>query len=183
MKIRFILYTMLVTMFVGQQLYAHVFDFSNHTNYPLKVKIHLIEDPSWKTYEATLEPRTAGAAKSQYYFKFGADQGYQAFVEAEWWKGLYGLGEIYVATPIMKKKAVYDENGLELASVEEVVKEMNKETKQEEVLFGPWTQVAVTLVRSEGANAIANAAAALGDGLQGLAKDIAGAVIDYKTNK
>lgn len=158
------------------QVSAYIFDFSNHTNYPLRVRIHLEADPSSKWYEATLQPQKEGQ-RAQHYFKFGADQGYN-MGEAEWWKGGFCLKDVQVAVPLITTKIGVGQDGEELGTIEEVLKD-----EKGNVRFGPWRDVAITLVKSEGANAIIEAAAELGDGLQSLTKDIATTAIEYKTNK
>jgi hypothetical protein len=173
MKIRFITYALLALAFSGQRLSAYLFTVSNHTNNPLWIRIHLMADKGDKFYDVYLEPRQAGD-KAMHVFRFGSDQGYR-WVEAEWHKGGFCFGEMYVRTPITETKTVTRPNGTEL-EIEVLVKD-----DKGNVLFGPWKEVSITLVKSEGANAIAEAAAALGDGLQSLTKDIAGAVIQYKS--
>lgn len=176
MNVRLFLKLLCVLLFSIVQVSAYVFDFSNHTNYPLMVRIHLEGDPSWKWYEALLQPQTEGQ-KAQVYFRFGADQGYK-MNEAEWWKGGFCLKDIQVAIPLITTKIAIGPDGEELGVIEEVLKDEKGNVK-----FGPWRDVAITLVKSEGANAIIEAAAELGDGLQSLTKDIANAAIEYKANK
>jgi hypothetical protein len=175
MKIRFILCAMLATLSFGQRLSAYLFSFSNHTNDPLWVRIHLTADKSDKFYEVLLEARKAGD-KAMHTFKFGSDQGYK-LVEAEWYKGGFCFGDVYVRTPITETKTVTGPTGEEL-DIDELVKD-----KDGKVMFGPWREAAITLVKTEGANAIVEAAAALGDTAQSFAKDIAGSVLNYQDKK
>jgi hypothetical protein len=173
-NIRFMIYAILAMIGIAQPLSAYIFEFSNHTNIPLYIRIHLTGDPGDKYYEGYVAPRTQGES-AMHKFKFGPSHGYK-WIEAEWHKEWFCLGEIYVRTPITETQTVIGPNGEEI-DVEILVKD-----KDGKVIFGPWKSAAITLVKGAGANAIAEAAGKIGDSLLGIAKDVAGAVVKYKTD-
>jgi len=153
------LYLLLLGACITASLQAHVFEFSNHTNEEVKIKIWLDLDPSWKWYEAVIAPKTAGHTKSQYNFKFGLDQGYYPD-EAEFWKGTYCMREVQIQTPLMEKKEIIDDDGNTKATWVRAVSKKGKIP-----LWNPWRNLEILRIKDEGYTQMVNAGAMLADGL------------------
>lgn len=154
-------------------LKAHLFEFSNHTNEECRIRIHLIADVSGKWYEATIKSKKDGHDKAMHTFKFGADQGYR-WVEAEWHKGGFCLGDIQISTPLMEKKQTVDDDG-NTKTVYERRYTLGNDGKPmlDKPMWNPWRNLEVLHLKSESYVEMLNAGAMLADGLIEAAADVA----------
>jgi hypothetical protein len=165
---------------ITASLQAHIFEFANHTNEELKIKIHLEGDASWKWYEAVIAPKTEGHEKSQYNFKFGADLGYK-IDEAEWWKGLNCLREAQIQTPLMESKETIDADGnLKVTWIRAVEKDNSGKPLLDKSgktipMWNPWRNLEIFFVKDEAYSQVVSAGAMLADGLGEAAAAVASA--------
>ncbi len=170
MKFRLVLMVgALIMLNASQQLFSHIFSFSNHTNDPLKVRIQLKGvDEGW--YEQLIPSKENQGAYHEFRFV--------AFEEPGDMARKFGLclDHIQVALPIKKRISVVSKDGEDMGMLEEYIKDA-----QGNIQFGPWSNVIVKPVQNEGANAILKAAEGFADSLQDLAKDAASAYVNYKT--
>ncbi len=162
----FLRLSILLGFLFSLQMRAYEYEFSNHTNDPLKLRLKLsfiFEDDRW--YETIIQPQ------GMHTFAFSPGK-------LDPIKTGFCLKYIHVALPQKKKKMAIGPNGEELGEVEELVKD-----KDGNVVFGPWADVAITNVKDEGANALIDAAAELTDAATDFAKGIANIAVEYKASK
>lgn len=165
MKIRLIVGAAVISMCSASHLSAYIFSFSNHTIDPLKVRVQLagINEP-WE--EVYIEPKTT------WDFPWVAAGHPRASLNV--WKAGFCLQNIQVAEPLKKKKVITAEDG------ERIVLEEYEKDSSGKIKFGPWANVIPKFIKSEGAQAILNAAKGFAGSLQNLAQDAASAYAQYK---
>ncbi len=167
MKIRVIVSAAIISMCSVSQVSAYIYSFSNHTNDPLKVRVQLngVNEPWEEVYIPAKEMRD---------FPWTALGHSRPSLNI--WKAGFCLQNIQVAIPLKRKMKAMTSDGIELDNLEESIKDA-----QGQIQFGPWASVTVKFVKSEGAQAILNAADKFADSLGSLAKEAAGAYAEYKT--
>jgi hypothetical protein len=139
---------------------AHIYEFSNHTHYDIKIRIQLsgVKEP-WYYHDIP--------AKGYREFRFVAGEG----VWDDMRKVGFCLQNIQIATPRIKKVIDIDDDGNQVVKYEPVLDSSGKPA------FNPWRNVVVTWVENEAYNSILKAADAFADGATELAVSIVRAMV------
>lgn len=152
-------------------LQAHIFDFSNHTNYPLRVgvKLSLInEEFKWMEIQPREQGEFLWVAAGHPREKEATDKGFSI------WKAGICLQEIQVQTPRFAPKQTIDDDGNIVTTYEPMIKtpaktKDNKILKPAEILYNAPLNVVITWVKNEAYNAIVEAGKLFADGFADLA--------------
>lgn len=166
MKFRLLVVGAVMSMLSAFQLSAYIYSFSNHTNDPLKVRVQL---SGWnEPWEEVYIP-----AKEMRDFPWTALGHSRPSMNI--WKAGFCLQNIQVAIPLKRKIKAMTVDGVVLDNLEENIKDA-----QGQIQFGPWASVSVKFVKSEGAQAILNAADKFADSLSSFAQEAVGVYTEYK---
>jgi|GEM_PF-3409949 len=154
---------------------AHIFDFSNHTNYPLMigVKLSLVnEEFKWMEIQPGQQGEFLWVALGHLREQEARAAGFDP------WKAGLCLQEIQVRVPKLGPKITFDEDGNKIIHYEPMTKIIEKEGKKVSVIdYKAPLNVVITWVKNEAYNAIVQAGKLFADGFADLAAKTAGAVL------
>lgn len=130
-------------------LQAYIYDFSNHSHHPVKLRLHLYGDfDEW--YERVIPPKQNRAWRWTLLFD---DESYERRKSP-----LCLENNIEIATPVMTKKTTIDEDGNEKVTY---VQDNNRNGKPK---WNPWRSVIITWIKDEMYEAIVRAGDNFADG-------------------
>lgn len=146
----------------AQTVSAYAYEFSNHTEEPLKLRIKLAADPTW--YEMLIEPH------EMHEMLWLPVLHPREKESKDVWKAGFCLEEINVAVPLKDVVRVVSPEGEYMGTTEEIRKQNGK------VVFGAWKNVSIEWLEDEGVNAMLSAAESFARNLQQTATGIMEAV-------
>jgi len=145
-----------------QKISAHIYEFSNHTEEPIMIRVKLDIDPKW--YEVIIEPHKG------YEFLWVAAGHPREKEGRDIWEAGLCLQEINIAVPLKNKVRMLSPEGEYIGTTEEIKREHGK------VVFGAWKNVSVEWIEDEGVNAMLSAAESFASNLQRAATSVLEAV-------
>lgn len=150
---------LILSLSVIQQASAYIFSFSNHTDYPIKVRI--------KLQPTGTEPWEEETMQSKQYYEYRWTSVFDSS-SRNGWKAGFCLGDIQIAEPMKQMVQVMSKDGEYLGTVEEIVKDKNGNIKWSNAADNAplWANVVIEYIESQGYNAMLGAAESFASSLQ-----------------